>query len=86
MKPSNSNPVAASGAILETAPAVLAAAAAPSLDAWNYWVDAWQRNLLFLGCMRQRSERYAEHAAKTAPHVLKFECDLVVDGRKLQSR
>ncbi|MGZ9130569.1 MAG: DUF3141 domain-containing protein, partial [Candidatus Binatia bacterium] len=34
--------------------------------------------------MRQRSERYAQHAAKTAPHVLKFECDLVVDGRKLQ--
>jgi pimeloyl-ACP methyl ester carboxylesterase len=84
MKPSNSNPVAASGAIFETAPAVLAAAAAPSLDAWSYWVDAWQRNLLFLDVMRQRSERYTEHAAKKAPHVLKFECDLVVDGRKLQ--
>ncbi|OYW57438.1 MAG: 3-hydroxyalkanoate synthetase [Hyphomicrobium sp. 32-62-53] len=65
-------------------PAVVSAAAAPSLDAWNYWVDAWQRNLLFLDVMRQRSERYAEHAAKSAPHVLKFECDLVVDGRKLQ--
>jgi hypothetical protein len=84
MKPTHSNPAAASGALLETAPAVLAAAAAPSLDAWSYWVDAWQRNLLFLDVMRQRSERYAEHAAKKAPHVLKFECDLVVDGRKLQ--
>lgn len=84
MKPSNSNPALASGAFLEKAPAVLAAAAAPTLDAWSYWVDAWQRNLLFLDVMRQRSERYAEHAAKTAPHVLKFECDLIADGRKLQ--
>jgi pimeloyl-ACP methyl ester carboxylesterase len=84
MNSSNTNPVAASGAFLKTAPAVLATAAAPSLDVWNYWVDAWQRNLLFLDVMRQRSERYAEHAAKQAPHVLKFECDLVLDGRKLQ--
>lgn len=55
----------------------------PALDAWNYWIDACQRGLLFLDVMRQRSERYEEHSAKAAPHVLKFECDLVVDGRKL---
>ncbi len=84
MKPSNSRPAAASAAFLEQTPAVFAAAATPSLDAWSYWVDAWQRSLLFLDVMRQRSERYEEHAAKEAPHVLKFECDLVVDGRKLQ--
>ena len=56
----------------------------PALDPWNYWVDAYQRSVLFLDVMRQRSERYAEHAAKDAPHVLKFACDLVMDGRKLQ--
>lgn len=55
----------------------------PALDPWNYWVDAYQRSVLFLDVMRQRSERYAEHAAKDAPHVLKFACDLVMDGRKL---
>jgi pimeloyl-ACP methyl ester carboxylesterase len=33
--------------------------------------------------LRQRSERYQEHGAKAAPHVLKFEHDLLVDGRAL---
>ena len=56
----------------------------PALDPWNYWVDAYQRSVLFLDVMRQRSERYTEHAAKDAPHVLKFACDLIMDGRKLQ--
>jgi pimeloyl-ACP methyl ester carboxylesterase len=84
VKSSKSGPLASPAALIEDVPAIVSAAAAPSLDAWSYWVDAWQRNLLFLDVMRQRSERYAEHAAKSAPHVLKFECDLVVDGRKLQ--
>jgi len=55
----------------------------PLTDAWSYWIDACQRGILFLDVMRERSERYEEHAAKTAPHVLKFACDLVMDGRKL---
>ena len=55
----------------------------PLQDAWTYWIDACQRGLLFLDVLQQRSERYQEHAAKTAPHVLKFGCELVMDGRKL---
>jgi pimeloyl-ACP methyl ester carboxylesterase len=48
-----------------------------------YWIDAWQRSILTLDVMRERSARYEEHAAKTAPHVLKFDCELVMDGRTL---
>jgi pimeloyl-ACP methyl ester carboxylesterase len=33
--------------------------------------------------LRQRSERYREHAAKLAPHVLKFKHELAMDGRGL---
>jgi len=55
----------------------------PVLDAWSYWVDAWQRGVLYLDVMQQRSKRYEEHAAKPAPHVLKFGAELVMDGRKL---
>jgi pimeloyl-ACP methyl ester carboxylesterase len=33
--------------------------------------------------MQQRSKQYEEHAAKPAPHVLKFGAELVMDGRKL---
>ena len=53
-------------------------------DASAYYLDAWQRGILFLDVLRQRAERYQEHAAKTAPHVLKFDCELVMDGRTLQ--
>jgi pimeloyl-ACP methyl ester carboxylesterase len=55
----------------------------PLRDAWAYWIDAWQRGILFCDVMRQRSERYREHIAKTAPHALKFDHELVMDGRRL---
>ncbi len=55
----------------------------PFLDAWSYSIDAWQRGVLFLDAMRERGKRYEEHAAKLAPHVLKFGAELVMDGRKL---
>jgi pimeloyl-ACP methyl ester carboxylesterase len=52
-------------------------------DAWEYSIDAWQRSALFLDVLDQRSARYQEQTAKTAPHVLKFDWELEVDGRKL---
>ena len=42
-------------------------------DVTEYWVDAAQRWALFLEVLAQRGTGYREHAAKTAPHVLKFE-------------
>ena len=53
-------------------------------DALAYWFDAQQRTFLFLDVLQQRSERYREHAAKEAPHVLKFDCELIIDGRTLE--
>src|SRR5437868_3080586 len=53
-------------------------------DAWAYWIDACQRTTLFLNVLQERSDRYEEHNSKVAPHVLKFGCELVMDGRKLQ--
>ena len=52
-------------------------------EAWEYWIDACQRGVLFLDVQGQRSERYYKHAAKPAPHVLTFGCELLMDGRKL---
>ncbi|MGC2080680.1 MAG: DUF3141 domain-containing protein [Xanthobacteraceae bacterium] len=49
----------------------------------DYVVDAAQRNLLFLDVMRQRGNQYREHLAETAPHVLDYKVELVVDGRRL---
>jgi len=52
-------------------------------DARAYWIDAFQRGVLFVDVLQQRSERYREHAAKAAPHVLRFGHELVMDGRML---
>ena len=46
-------------------------------------VDAAQRSVLFWDVMRQRGNQYREHLAETAPHVLDFEVELVIDGRNL---
>lgn len=61
-----------------------AASANPLAQAWSYWIDAWQRGVLYLDVMQQRSRQYEEHAAKVAPHVLKFGAELVIDGRTLR--
>ena len=57
----------------------------PLLGAANYaaeyWIDAWQRSILFLDVLRQRGNNSAEHNARKAPNVLSFEVEPVLDGR-----
>jgi poly(3-hydroxyalkanoate) synthetase len=48
-----------------------------------YLTDAAQRSILFWDVMRQRGNQYREHLAETAPHVLDYEVELLIDGRKL---
>jgi pimeloyl-ACP methyl ester carboxylesterase len=52
-------------------------------SAVEYMVDAGQRSMLFLDVMRQRGDQYREHVAQTAPHVLQYAAELIIDGRKL---
>jgi hypothetical protein len=52
-------------------------------DLLDYWVDAWQRSILLLDVLRQRGNNSREHNARTAPNVLSFEAELVLDGRSL---
>ncbi len=49
----------------------------------EYMTDAAQRSLLFWDALRQRGNQYREHLAETAPHVLDFAVELVIDGRTL---
>lgn len=53
-------------------------------SAVEYMVDAGQRSMLFLDIMRQRGDQYREHVAQTAPHVLQYAAELIIDGRKLE--
>src|SRR5712672_3422080 len=52
-------------------------------SAVEYMMDAGQRSVLFLDVMRQRGDQYREHLSETAPHVLSFAAELIMDGRKL---
>jgi hypothetical protein len=52
------------------------------LPAIEYMTDAAQRTVLFWDVMRQRGNQYREHLAETAPHVLDYEVELVMDGRQ----
>jgi hypothetical protein len=49
----------------------------------EYGVDAMQRSILFWDVMRQRSNQYKEHIAREVPHVLEYDAELILDGRKL---
>ena len=50
----------------------------------EYWRDAWERSILMFDVLRQRGNNYVERTEQTAPHVLTFDAELLVDGRKLE--
>jgi len=50
----------------------------------DYWVDGWQRTILFWDVLRQRSDEYYQQRAKAVPHVLSFDAELVLDGRTFE--
>ncbi len=52
-------------------------------SAVEFMMDAGQRSVLFLDVLRRRGDQYREHIAQTAPHVLQYAAELIVDGRKL---
>jgi len=52
-------------------------------SAFEYLVDTGQRSVLFLDVMRQRGLQYREHMEETAPHVLNYAVELLIDGRNL---
>lgn len=53
-------------------------------SAVEYMVDAGQRSVLFLDILRQRGDQYRDHIAQTAPHVLSYAAELIMDGRQLE--
>ncbi|MBL8351299.1 MAG: DUF3141 domain-containing protein [Burkholderiaceae bacterium] len=53
-------------------------------DAMNYWVDAWQRSVLFWDTLRERGNVYVEHTQSGKPPVLVFDFDIVLDARQFE--
>ena len=56
----------------------------PSMGPYfDYVCDAFERSLLFLDVLRRRGNDYLEQSSRTAPHVLSFGFNLLIDGRTL---
>jgi pimeloyl-ACP methyl ester carboxylesterase len=70
---------------MSTAPTTISGDALPKIfaSAFEYLVDTGQRSVLFLDVMRRRGVQYREHLAETAPHLLNYEIELLLDGRTL---
>ncbi len=47
-------------------------------QAFDYWIDAWQRSILFLDVMRQRGNNHLERAAEQVPNVLGFGFEMCI--------
>jgi Protein of unknown function (DUF3141) len=52
-------------------------------SAVEYMLDAGQRSVLFMDILRRRGDQYREHITQTAPNVLHYAAELIMDGRKL---
>ncbi len=52
-------------------------------QAFDYWIDACQRTILFWDVMRKRGNIALEHYREGKPPVLKFDYETVLDGRTL---
>jgi pimeloyl-ACP methyl ester carboxylesterase len=52
---------------------------------YEYLVDGCQRSILYWDIMRQRGNQYLEHQGRTVPHVLDYEVELIMNGRKLEN-
>src|SRR5512134_2878894 len=50
----------------------------------DYWIDGWQRAVLFWDVLRQRAAEYEQQRAKPVPNVLSFDAELVLDGRTFE--
>jgi tellurite resistance protein len=55
----------------------------PSRDFFEYWIDSWQRTILFWDVLRKRGNQAIAHQKAGTPPVLVFEHEMVMDGRLL---
>ena len=53
----------------------------PALD---YWLDAWQRGILFLDVLRERGNQHLAQIESEAPNVLTFDYEVVMTGQSLK--
>jgi hypothetical protein len=80
--------VVTNGDATRSKPTAVSEVALPGLElaqhAFDYWVDAWQRSVLFVDVLRRRGNDHFERSAARAPSVLHFDFELVISGSELE--
>jgi len=56
----------------------------PATQAMSYWVDSWQRTVLFWDILRERGNVYLEHEREGKPPVLVFDYEIIADAREFE--
>lgn len=56
----------------------------PTLGAWEYQVDVWQRSVLFLDVLRQRANDMLKHERAGLPPLLDFKYEMLLDARRFE--
>ncbi len=54
-------------------------------QAWRYQVDFWQRSVLFLDLLRERTNNMLTHEQAGLPPLLNFAYETVLDARRFES-
>src|SRR5262249_36264051 len=57
-------------------------AQSPASESQDQRIDSMQRWTLLLDVLRQRGNNYLDIKAREAPHVLSFQAELILDGRR----
>src|SRR6476646_6119522 len=52
--------------------------------AFEYFIDAAQRTVLYWDVMRERGNQFKAHQEEVVPHVLDYAAELVLDGRNFE--
>jgi pimeloyl-ACP methyl ester carboxylesterase len=74
--PKSANPLAAMASALPMPPL--------ASHAMSYWVDSWQRTVLFWDILRERGNVYIAHEKEGKPPVLVFDYEIIADAREYE--
>lgn len=77
-------PTATPDAVASASPAKADVTSLEPSAPWEYWIDVWQRSVLFWDVLRQRANIMMEHEESGMPPVLTFQYETLLDARRFE--
>jgi pimeloyl-ACP methyl ester carboxylesterase len=80
----SNRPKAMPDAVASASPAKVEVSPFDASASWGYWIDVWQRSVLFWDVLRQRANIMMEHEEAGMPPVVTFQYEALLDGRRFE--